>query len=142
MVNQAKISLCICSPFWLRVNSEFREGELSSLPPQLDGGLNLWGPKKIGLLGGLRRFGHHGSGAVHVIAPNLVFGAIAAINVSVLKQARQPHKPTIVGKSHHTGCVSSCKSCSPFGTWCDCASRGLRLVQPLEDVLVEDRERV
>ena len=41
VVDQTKIGLCICTPLRLRVDTEFRKRELSSLPPQLDGSLNL-----------------------------------------------------------------------------------------------------
>lgn len=132
MMEQAEICLRIGLPLGLGVDSQLGKGEFASLPPQLDCGLNFWSPEKIGLLGSLRRFRHHGSGAVHVIAPNLVFGTIAAVSTcQCLKRPKHAEGPTIAGMSHHSEYVSSCKSCSPFGTSCDCASRGHRLVQPL-----------
>lgn len=80
-MNQTQVGLCVCSPFRLGINAELGEGKLSRLPPQLNGSLNLWGPEKVGLLRSLRGFRHHGSGAVHVVAPNLVLCAIATVNM-------------------------------------------------------------
>lgn len=123
VVDQAKICLRICLPLGLGVDAKLGEGKLASLPPQLNSGLDFWSPQEVRLLGSLWRFGHHGSGAVHVIAPDLVFRAIAAASVSIFEtwQTCFVWKPTIAGTSHHSGCVFSCTSCSPFGTWCDCA---------------------
>jgi hypothetical protein len=39
-------------------------------------------------------------------------------------------KLTIAGMFHHSECASSCTSYNPFGTWYDCALKGLHLVQP------------
>lgn len=105
MVNQAKVGLCICLPLRLRVDSKFGERKLSSLSPQLDSGLYFWSPEKIGLLGSLGRFGHHGSRAVHVIAPNLVFGAVAAASVLVFETSQTSFQ------TYHCGKVSSQRIC-------------------------------
>lgn len=105
MVDQSEVGLCVCSPLWLRVDPKFGERKLSSLPPHLDSSFNFRGPEKIGLLRSLRRFRHHGSGAVHVIAPNLVLGAIAAVNMLLLETPQ----PSL--KTYHCGNVSSQRIC-------------------------------
>ena len=60
------------------VYSKLGERKLSRLSPELDGGLDLRRPEQVGLLGRLRRFWHHGSWTVHVVAADLVLGAVAA----------------------------------------------------------------
>lgn len=85
MVDQAQIRVCICPPLGLRVNSKLGKRKLSGLPPQLHSSFDFWSPQEIGLQRSLWRVGHHGGGAVHVIAPNLVFGAIAAVSMSAFE---------------------------------------------------------
>jgi hypothetical protein len=75
---QTKIRRCQCAPLWLWVYTEVRERKLSRLSPDLDGGLDLRRPEKIGLLRRLGTFWHHGSRTIHVIATDLMFGTIAA----------------------------------------------------------------
>lgn len=84
MVDQAEISLGEGAPLRLRIHSKLRKRELSCLSPQFDGCLDLRSPQQIGLLGRLGRLWHHGSGAVHVVTTNLVFGAITAASVSTV----------------------------------------------------------
>ena len=78
MVYQTEINRRQSAPLWLGVNSKLWEGELSRLSPEFDRSLNFWCPEQVGLLRRLRRFWHHGSGAVHVITADLVLGAVAA----------------------------------------------------------------
>jgi hypothetical protein len=65
-------------PLRLRIHAEIRKGELPSLSPEIYRSLNLWRPEQVGLLWRLRRLWHHGSGAVHVVATNLMFRAVPA----------------------------------------------------------------
>lgn len=88
MVNQTEVGLCIRLPLRLRVDTKLWERKFSCLSPLLDGSLDLWGPEKIGLLHSLRRFGHHGSGAIHVVTANLMLGAVATMALLALDRGR------------------------------------------------------
>jgi hypothetical protein len=78
MVHQTEINRRQGAPLRLWVHAKLRERELSRLSPEFDGGLDLGRPEQVGLLGRLRRFRHHGSRAIHVVAADLVLGAVAA----------------------------------------------------------------
>jgi hypothetical protein len=77
MVNQSEIGACQGAPFGLRIYPQIWKWEDSCLSPEFDGGFNLRRPEEIGRLGGLRRFGHHSGGTVHIIAADLVFCTVA-----------------------------------------------------------------
>lgn len=105
MVDEAQICLYIRLPLRLRVDSKLGERKLSSLPPQLNGSFDFRSPQQIWLLGSLWRVRHHGSRAVHVIAPNLVFCAIAAVSMSAFETCQTTFRP------YHCGKVSSQRMC-------------------------------
>jgi hypothetical protein len=71
------------SPLGLRIHSQFGEGKLSRLAPNLYSRVYLRGPEKIWLLRRLWRFWHGCSRVVHVIATHLMLGAISTANVSL-----------------------------------------------------------
>jgi hypothetical protein len=77
-MDQSEISPRHGVPLRLWIDAEIRKGELPSLSPEIDRSLNLWRPEQVGLLGRLRRFWHHGSGAVHVVATDLMLRAVPA----------------------------------------------------------------
>jgi hypothetical protein len=79
MVDQSKIGRRKSTPLWLRIHLQIWKGKFPRLSPEFNGSLNLWRPEEVGLLRGLWRFWHHGSRTVHVVATNLVFGAVAAL---------------------------------------------------------------
>ena len=78
MVHQTEVNRRQGAPLRLWVYSELGERELSRLSPEFDGGLDLGRPEQVGLLWRLGRLWHHGSWTVHVVAANLVLGAVAA----------------------------------------------------------------
>lgn len=82
-MDQAKVGPSQSSPLRLWVHSELRKRELSRLPPEFNGSLNLRRPKQIGLLRRLGRVWHHSRWTVHVVATDLVFGTITAWSVSM-----------------------------------------------------------
>lgn len=118
MMDQPKIGSGQSVPLRLRIHSKIRERKLASLPPEINCGLDLRRPKQIGLLRRLRRFRHHGSRTVHVVAPNLMLSA-------VLTTGRQyaGHSWENVG-SYHCGNVSSQRIC-----------RRLHVLHPLRDLV-------
>lgn len=87
-MDQTKISPREGMPLRLRIHLQIGEGKFSSLSPDVDRRLNFWRPEQIGLLRRLRRFWHHGSGTVHVIAPNLMLGAIATMICQCARRCR------------------------------------------------------
>jgi hypothetical protein len=105
MMDQPEISHRQRAPFRLWEHSKIREWKISRLSPNFDGSLDLGGPEQIGRLRRLRRFWHHGSRAVHVVAPDLMFGAIATI-MWLDRRASSCR----VG-AHHCGNVSSQRMC-------------------------------
>lgn len=83
MVDQTKVGLWVGAPLRLRIHPQFGKRKFARLPPELDGAVNLGRPQKIGLLRGLGRLWHHCGRTVHVVAPNLVLGAIATVAMLV-----------------------------------------------------------
>jgi hypothetical protein len=78
MVYQTEINRRQGTPLGLWVYSKLGERKLSRLSPEFDGGLDLRRPEQVRLLRRLGRFGHHGSWTVHVVAADLMLGAVAA----------------------------------------------------------------
>lgn len=78
MVDETEVNRRQGTPLRLRVYPELWEGELARLSPEVNGGLDLGCPEQVGLLGRLRRFWHHGTGTVHIVAADLMLGAVAA----------------------------------------------------------------
>jgi hypothetical protein len=71
-------------------------------------------------------------GHVHVIAPAVVLGAVTAECVSwgyIAWRRRKMH--TTEERSHHTGYVVACRSCSRSETWCGSCEGDHRQDQPL-----------
>ena len=79
MMNQAKVGLGVGTPLGLRVHSQFRKRELSSLPPELDGGIDLCRPQKVWLLASLGRFRNQCLRSVHVVTTDLVLCTISTV---------------------------------------------------------------
>ena len=82
-MDQTQVGLGENAPLRLRIHPQFGKRELSSLPPELNSGIDLGGPEKIGLLGRLWRLGDHCCRTVHVVAADLVLRAIPAAQLSV-----------------------------------------------------------
>lgn len=82
-MDQAQVGLWVHTPLRLRIHPQFWEWELPSLLPLLDGSLDLKRPKEIGLLRRLGRLWDQSSWAVHVVAPDLMFGAVPTVHKSV-----------------------------------------------------------
>jgi hypothetical protein len=118
-------------PLWLRIHLQVRERELSSLSPQVNRSLDLGSPEQVRLLRRLRRFWHHGSWAVHVIASHLMLGAVSTAIHEHAGLVGKMFGLTIAGMFHHSECVVSCTSCNLCETWCGCAWKDLHLGQPL-----------
>lgn len=79
MVDQTKVRLRVGAPLRLRIHPQVGKRKFARLPPELDGAVNLGRPQKIGLLRRLGRLRHHCGRTVHVVAPDLVLGAIATL---------------------------------------------------------------
>jgi hypothetical protein len=77
-VYETEINRRQSTPLWLRVDSKLWEGELSCLSPEFNSGLNLGCPEQVRLLRRLWRFWYDGGRTIHVVAADLMFGAIAA----------------------------------------------------------------
>jgi hypothetical protein len=131
MMYQTEINRRQGTPLRLWVYSKLGERKLSRLSPEFDGGLDLRRPEQVRLLRRLRRFGHHGSWTVHVVAADLMLGAVAASMKSAYKVVdKEVLVLTIAGMFHHSGYAVSCTSCIPFGTWYGCVLMGLHRVRP------------
>jgi len=105
MVDQSKVGRRQGAPLWLRIHLQIWKRKLPSLSPEFNSSLNLWRPEEVGLLRGLRRFRHHGSRTVHVVATDLMFGAVAAGPLLV----RGPEDRAV--GTYHCGNVSSQRMC-------------------------------
>jgi hypothetical protein len=75
-MNQSEVGPRQGEPLRLRIHPEIRKREFPRLSPVIYRSLDLWRPEQVRLLRGLRRLGHHSSGAIHVIATNLMFRAV------------------------------------------------------------------
>jgi hypothetical protein len=121
-MDQAKVGPGQGVPLRLRIYLKFRKGELAGLSPEIYRSLDLWRPKEVWLRRRLRRLWHHGSGTVHVVATNLMFGAVPTkLSVRTRGVMLKVASLTIAGMSHHSGCASACTSYILCETWCGCA---------------------
>ena len=66
----------------MRIDSHLRERELAGLPPEFNSSIDFRRPQKIGLGRGPGGFGHQCVWVVHIVAADLMLGAIAAAIVS------------------------------------------------------------
>jgi hypothetical protein len=130
MMDKPEIGLGEDSPLRLRVHSQFRERELSRLPPEFDGSIDFRRPEEVGLLRRLWRFRNDCSRVVHVVTADLVLCAVSTVEVSVIARALPTCAHTIVGMFHRSGYASSCMFCILYGIWYGCASKGRRRVLP------------